>query len=610
MKKFLWFLAFNFATLAVMAQQRTIRGKVTGPAGQQVINGTVKLKGGNITSIVNKDGSYVIRIPNKPETLQATADGYKSIEVKLAPGKDTLINFVLPAARLVVREIQEDKSMAINAAPGVANAKMYVRGIAGAPMGEYNTENYSPINENIFHQVKSQPLSTFSADVDRASYSNIRRFLNQGQLPPKDAVRVEEMINYFDYQYNVPKNNDPVAIYTDMAICPWNQEHQLVRIGIQGKKIAAQHLPPSNIVFLIDVSGSMWSANKLPLVKQAFKALAGQLRETDKVSIVVYAGAAGLVLPSTSGDNKTAILDALDKLEAGGSTAGGAGIQLAYKVAAENFIKKGNNRVILATDGDFNVGASSDGEMQRLIESHRNKGVFLSVLGFGMGNYKDNKLELLADKGNGNYAYIDNFEEARRTFVTEFGGTLFTIAKDVKLQVEFNPKYVQSYRLIGYENRLLQNEDFNNDKKDAGDMGSGHTVTALYEIIPAGKAMAPETDALKYQQYILNAGSGEVLTVKVRYKNPDSDKSQLLSQVLAPSSRKIESSPADFRMAAAVAEFGLLLRDSEFKAKASYQHVIALASGAKGEDKEGYRSEFIQMVKKAGMLKPDVARAD
>lgn len=472
------------------------------------------------------------------------------------------------------------------------------------PQSEPNTEDYSAVNENSFHTVSSNPLSTFSIDVDRASYANIRRFLNEGNMPPVDAVRVEEMINYFDYQYNNPTDDAPVAIYTDMAACPWNTTHQLVRIALKGKDVAKENLPPSNLVFLIDVSGSMGESRKLPLVKQAFKALVNQLRPVDKVAIVVYAGAAGLVLPSTPGSQKTAILDALDRLEAGGSTAGGAGIKLAYETAAEHLVKKGNNRVIIATDGDFNVGQSSDGELQRLIENEREKGIFLSVLGFGMGNYKDNKLEILADKGNGNYAYIDNYEEARRMFVTEFGGTLFTIAKDVKLQIEFNPKYVQSYRLVGYENRLLNDEDFNNDKKDAGDMGAGHTVTALYEIVPVGAAAAqPGTDPLKYQQNKAVAGnSDEVLTVKMRYKAPEGQQSKLVTKVLDWKQQDISQAPEDFRMAAAVADFGLLLRNSEHKGNATYEQVLKLAGNARGKDEEGYRAEFIQLVKKAQLI--------
>ena len=367
---------------------------------------------------------------------------------------------------------------------------------------DYNTEDYDGIVENRFLTVTENALSTFSIDVDAASYSNVRRFLQSGQLPPAGAVRTEEMINYFHYDYPQPKNEDPFSINTEMAACPWNPAHRLVLIGLQGKKIPVENLPASNIVFLIDVSGSMMDENKLPLVKASMKMLVDQLREQDKVSLVVYAGNAGLVLPATSGANKNAIKDAIDKLEAGGSTAGGQGIQLAYKTAKENFLKGGNNRVILCTDGDFNVGASSDDDLVRMIEEERKSGVFLTVLGYGMGNYKDNKMEKLADKGNGNHAYIDGLSEAKKVLVNEFGGTLFTIAKDVKLQVEFNPAKVQAYRLIGYENRMLNKEDFNNDKKDAGELGSGHTVTALYEVIPVGvkNEFLEKVDKLKYQQ--------------------------------------------------------------------------------------------------------------
>jgi Ca-activated chloride channel family protein len=414
------------------------------------------------------------------------------------------------------------------------------------------------------------------------------------------------MINYFDYQYKNPTGKDPVAIYSDMAVCPWEPSHQLVRIALKAKDVPKENLPPSNLVFLIDVSGSMSDENKLPLVKQAMKALVQQLRPQDRVAIVVYAGAAGLALPSTSGGEKKTILDVLDHLEAGGSTAGGEGIKLAYSTAAANFKSEGNNRVIIATDGDFNVGPSSDGDLLHIIEKERDKGIFLSVLGFGMGNYKDSKLELLSDKGNGNYAYIDNFEEARRTFVTEFGGTLYTVAKDVKLQIEFNPKYVQAYRLVGYENRMLQNEDFNNDKKDAGEMGAGHTVTALYEVIPAGNNTDAISwvDPLKYQQQtIIGGNNAEVLTVKLRYKQPQSNSSQLLSQVLPWKNQPVTATAPDFQMATAVAAFGLLLRNSEYKGQATYDQVLTLAGKAKGEDPEGYRAEFIQLVKKAMIIK-------
>ncbi|MCF6402344.1 von Willebrand factor type A domain-containing protein [Chitinophaga filiformis] len=547
----------------------------------------------------NQKGKLNIRLKPVP----ATAD---DIKIKNLPQR-IVMNEQAPAPPPAMKEvvvtgygIRRDKVMI----SGVNSSAIYGSRASTSYYG-HQTEDYSPINENIFHAVTEQPLSTFSIDVDRASYSNIRRFLNNGELPPTDAVRVEEMINYFDYRYGNPTGNAPVAIHTDMAVCPWNTDHQLVRIALKGREVAKDNLPPSNLVFLIDVSGSMSGAQRLPLVKQAFKALTAQLRPADKVAIVVYAGAAGLVLPSTSGENKTAILDALDKLEAGGSTAGGEGIVLAYKTAAENLLQHGNNRVIIATDGDFNVGPSSDGELQRIIEREREKGIFLSVLGFGMGNYKDNKLEILADKGNGNYAYIDNFEEARRTFVTEFGGTLFTIAKDVKLQIEFNPKYVQSYRLVGYENRMLQNEDFNNDKKDAGDMGAGHTVTALYEIVPSSKGSEQPlaVDPLKYQLAKQPAGnSSEVLTVKLRYKEPKASTSQLITQVLRWKNQDITAAPEDFRMATAVADFGLLLRNSEHKGNASWDQVLKLAGNARGTDEEGYRAEFIQLVKKAQLI--------
>ncbi|WP_233259803.1 von Willebrand factor type A domain-containing protein [Chitinophaga sp. S165] len=557
---------------------------------------TLAIQSGTM-SYWNRNAKNEITIRLKPLSAVAADKGIKDIKQQPA------LEHRAPAMVMVQNEVATKSSGNIRLR-GVStlNGSM-ANGYYHAQ--DHQTEDYSPINENIFHNVTAQPLSTFSIDVDRASYSNIRRFLNNGDMPPADAVRVEEMINYFDYKYGNPSGDAPVAIHTDMAVCPWNTSRQLVRIALKGKDIAKGELPPSNLVFLIDVSGSMAGEGRLPLVKQAFRTLVGQLRSVDKVAIVVYAGAAGLVLPSTSGENKTAILDALDKLEAGGSTAGGQGILLAYKTATENLLRNGNNRVIIATDGDFNVGPSSDGELQRIIEREREKGIFLSVLGFGMGNYKDNKLEILADKGNGNYAYIDNFEEARRTFVTEFGGTLFTIAKDVKLQIEFNPKYVQSYRLVGYENRLLQNEDFNNDKKDAGDMGAGHTVTALYEIVPTGKEVDQPlaVDPLKYQlPKVATGNTSEVLTVKLRYKEPSSSTSQLITKVLHWKQQDITHAPEDFRMATAVADFGLLLRNSEHKGNASWDQVLKLAGNARGTDDEGYRAEFIQLVKKAQLI--------
>jgi Ca-activated chloride channel family protein len=438
--------------------------------------------------------------------------------------------------------------------------------------------------------------------VDAASYSNIRRFINEGRVPPAGAVRIEEMVNYFKYDYPQPNGDDPFSINTEISDAPWNREHKLVLIGLQGKNIPVEKLPKSNLVFLIDVSGSMNMPNKLPLVKSSMKLLVDQLREEDRVAIVVYAGAAGLALEPTNGDQKTRIKTAIDNLEAGGSTAGGAGIRLAYKTAKEFFVKNGNNRVILCTDGDFNVGESSDDAMERLIEDERKSGVFLTVLGYGMGNYKDNKMQKLADKGNGNHAYIDGINEARKVLVNEFGGTLFTIAKDVKLQVEFNPAKVAGYRLIGYENRMLAKEDFNNDRKDAGDLGSGHTVTALYEIIPAGveSEFLEDVDDLKYQKNTKplskTAHQGEMMTVKFRYKAPDGDVSRLIEHPVLGKQVKLAQTSTNFRFAAAVAEFGMLLRDSEFKGNASYNDVARLAKQALGADKEGYRAEFMKMV--------------
>jgi Ca-activated chloride channel family protein len=472
--------------------------------------------------------------------------------------------------------------------------------------GGFDTEDYDNIVENQFLSPLQEALSTFSIDVDAASYSNVRRYLQNGSLPPAGAVRIEEMVNYFDYNYPQPQNDDPFAVITEVAECPWNTKHKLVHIGLQGKKIPADNLPASNLVFLIDVSGSMEDPDKLPLVQASLKMLTDQLRERDKVAIVVYAGNAGLVLPSTNGSNKAKIKDAIDNLEAGGSTAGGEGIQLAYKVAKGSFVKGGNNRVILATDGDFNVGVTSDDDLVRLIEQERKSGIFLSVLGFGTGNYKDNKMQQLADKGNGNHSYIDNISEAKKVLINEFGGTLFVIAKDVKIQVEFNPQNVQSYRLVGYENRLLQSEDFNDDQKDAGELGSGHTVTALYEIIPAGVKdnFIKSVDDLKYQskRTELKGNSNETMTIKLRYKKPNEDVSKLITQVVTDTSNELANSSDNFRFAAAVAEFGLLLRNSEYKQSGNYQQVIALAKSAKGKDENGYRNEFISLVESTTSL--------
>ncbi|MEN7547879.1 VWA domain-containing protein [Rapidithrix thailandica] len=484
-------------------------------------------------------------------------------------------------------------------APQVAEAEPYYNEPS-------NTEEYDKIKENIFHNPLHKPLSTFSIDVDAASYSNLRRMLNNGQKPHKDVVRIEEMINYFDYEYPNPQGEHPFSITTEMAPAPWNEKHQLVHIGLQGKKLDYDNLQACNLVFLLDVSGSMSDTNKLPLLKSSLKLLVDQLSEKDRVAIVVYAGAAGEVLPSTPASEKEKIFAALDQLQAGGSTAGGDGIELAYKIAKKNLIENGNNRVILATDGDFNVGTSSTAALVDMIEEKRKDGIYLTITGLGMGNYKDGRMEQISNAGNGNYFYIDNFKEAKKVFVTEMRATLFTIAKDVKIQVEFNPNKVQAYRLIGYENRMLKDEDFNDDKKDAGELGAGHTVTALYEIIPVGveSEFLKKVDDLKYQKTEATqvSDSDELLTVKFRYKKPEEDKSRLIVQTLKDKPLSLDKTSDNFRFSAAVAQFGLLLRDSEFKAQASYSNVLQLARGAKGEDKEGYRTEFIQLVQASEML--------
>lgn len=461
-------------------------------------------------------------------------------------------------------------------------------------------EDYDSFIENSFTNPKNEPLSTFSIDVDNASYTNVRRFINNGQAVPKNAVRVEEMVNFFKYNYEQPKSNHPFSIHTEYSDSPWNEKHKLVKIGLQGKQIDSDNLPNSNFVFLIDVSGSMSAQNKLPLLKESMKVLVSQLRENDKVAIVVYAGAAGLVLPPTSGNNKEAIIKSLENLNAGGNTAGGAGIELAYKIASENFIKGGNNRVILATDGDFNVGASSNKDMESLIEEKRKSGVFLTCLGYGMGNYKDSKMEILANKGNGNYAYIDNIQEANRFLGKEFKGSMFAIAKDVKIQIEFNPKHVQSYRLIGYENRKLRPEDFKNDAIDAGELGSGHTVTALYEIIPVGveSKFTNEIPDLKYTETVKSTKdySNELATIKFRYKKPDGEKSIEMVQVIENKPIALQNSSDDFKFSSAVAWFGLKLRDSQLVDNKSSVAIKTLALQGKTNDAEGYRAEFIRLV--------------
>jgi len=600
-------------TAMIGRETRMITGKVTSADDGSALPGiNVVLKGTTIGTITDIDGKYKINVPMGNGTLVFSFVGLKTEEVKI--GNSKVINVQMES------DIQELQEVVITKGKRIRSEKKAAKDMGYAPAAEmsmsyavqdqtyvqHNTEEYDAIHENEFRQALKKPLSTFSIDVDAASYSNMRRFLNNGQQPPKDAVRIEEMVNYFSYDYPQPMDEHPFSINTEVSKSPWNEKHKLVHIGLQGKKIPTANLPPSNLVFLIDVSGSMSSTNKLPLLKSAFKLLVQELRPQDKVAIAVYAGAAGLVLPPTPGSEKSKIIAALDKLQSGGSTAGGAGIKLAYEVAKENFVEEGNNRVIIATDGDFNVGESSNAAMERLVEDKRDDGIFLTALGFGMGNYKDSKMEILADKGNGNYAYIDNILEAKKVFVNEFGGTLFTIAKDVKIQVEFNPAKVSAYRLIGYENRLLKDEDFNNDKKDAGELGSGHTVTALYEIIPYGvKSNFAPIDELKYQESKISPEAfktKELMTVKLRYKDPQGSKSKLIVNGLIDNEAELEDTSDNFRWSAAVAGFGMLLRDSEFKGNLTYNDVLAMAQDAKGQDSEGYRIEFINLVKSCELI--------
>jgi Ca-activated chloride channel homolog len=611
----------------------TITGKITDDNGAPIAGASIVVKGTTTGTSTNVDGSFKLTIADNSKTLVISAIGYERKEIKLQG--QTNLNVTLHAAMQTQQEV---------VVIGYSNARRHMKSVTTPSLGgrvpgiaisrddmnsyyqltdkvkqDFNREGYDKITENRFLKTSDNPLSTFSIDVDAASYSNVRRFLNQGQLPPAGAVRIEEMVNYFKYTYPQPKSNDPFSINTEIAEAPWNKNHKLVLIGLQGKKIPMENLPSSNLVFLIDVSGSMQGPERLGLVKASMKLLVDQLREEDHVSIVVYAGAAGLVLAPTSGQDKITIKDAIDKLEAGGSTAGGAGIKLAYKTAKENFVKNGNNRVILCTDGDFNVGESSDDAMERLIETERKSGVFLTVLGYGMGNYQDAKMQKLADKGNGNHAYIDGITEAKKVLVNEFGGTLFTIAKDVKLQIEFNPTKVQGYRLIGYENRMLAKEDFNDDKKDAGELGSGHTVTALYEVIPVGvnSSFLQKVDSLKYQTNVQpfspSAHTDELLTVKFRYKAPDGEVSKLMEHPVKDAAIDLVKTSDNFRFAAAVAQFGLLLRNSEYKSNASYNDVLTMARKAKGNDEEGYRSEFIRLVESAQLLaktKPEKTPTD
>lgn len=583
------------------AQVITVSGTVTDAKdGNPLVGCSVQIKGTSKGAITNMKGRYTIQA-KKGETLLFQYIGYKQ-ERRVV--KSATLDVKMKADDVVLEEcVVVGYGHELKATKSASAAYMAVCPTPGIMYDAVNAEEYGQIQENGFNSVSDAPLSTFSIDVDAASYSNMRRFINKGELPPVDAIRTEELVNYFSYDYPKPTGSDPVKITMEAGACPWNADHRLVRIGLKAREIPTDNLPASNLVFLIDVSGSMWGANRLDLVKSSLKLLVNNLRDKDKVAIVTYAGSAGVKLEATPGSDKQKIREAIDELTAGGSTAGGAGILLAYKIAKKNFISNGNNRIILCSDGDFNVGVSSAEGLEQLIEKERKSGVFLTVLGYGMGNYKDKKIQVLAEKGNGNHAYIDNLQEANRVLVGEFGATLHTVAKDVKLQVEFNPSQVQAYRLIGYESRLLKDEDFNNDAKDAGDMGAGHTVTAFYEVIPTGikNEYVGKIDDLKYQKKekvtVKPTGSNDLLTVKLRYKAPDKDVSKKME--LPFIDNKGNNVSSDFRFASAVAMFGQLLRDSDFKGNASYDKVINLAKQGLNDDDKGYRREFIRLVEAA-----------
>lgn len=609
MKKRLSVLALLFAASIMISftQIRIITGKVTESSGLSLPGVAVTVKGTSRGTLTDSEGNYRIELKQGDEYLQYSMIGFTTVTERIRDR--TRIDVVMHEEKIALDEVVvigygSRKEKASESRSMYAPAMAYGGDGFARYNRNFNTEGYAATTENGFRSVRSNPLSTFSIDVDNASYSNIRRFLNNGALPPPEAVRVEEMINFFRYEYPEPEGIHPFSVSPELTVCPWNRKHQLLLVGLKGKSIDKSVLPQSNLVFLLDVSGSMNSPEKLPLLKSALGLLINELRPQDRVAIVVYAGAAGLVLESTPGNRKDDIMNAIANLEAGGSTAGGAGLRLAYATASENFIKGGNNRIILATDGDFNVGESSNGGMERLVEENRERGIFMTVLGFGTGNIKDDKMEIIADKGNGNYSYIDNLQEARRVLVKEFGGTLFTIARDVKFQIEFNPAKVQSYRLIGYENRLLNEEDFNDDSKDAGEMGSGHNVTALYELVPAGSEdETPAVDPLKYQANpVTKSGkipTDEFLTIKIRYKKPEGSASILLEKPVRDYESNLNYASSNLKFAASVAEFGMILRNSEYKGSSSVEEAVRLAKSSREPDNEGYRSEFIRLMEVA-----------
>lgn len=610
MKRIIVIFAAMMLTSLLSAQTRVITGRVDYEGNESLPGVHVEVKGTSIGTITDVNGFYRVEVPKDAKVLVFKFVGCETQEKTI--GNSNVINVSMKGNVDVLQEVVVVGHGRRNSKPSRSEKSMGVSydvspSIVYYAPDNFNTESYATINETGFRNVTESPLSTFSIDVDNAAYSNVRRFLNNGSLPPQDAVRIEEMLNYFKYEYPEPKGEHPFSMFTELSECPWNSKNQLLHVGLKGMEIDKSELPASNLVFLIDVSGSMSGSNRLPLVKTSLKMLVEELRPIDRVSIVVYASRTEVHLPSTPGSKKREIIAAIESLQTGGYTAGGEALKLAYKVAEENFIKGGNNRIIMATDGDFNVGESSDAAMERLVAAKRETGVFMTVLGYGMGNIKDSRLEIIANKGNGNYSYIDNIQEARKVLVSEFGGTLFTIAKDVKIQIEFNPARVKAYRLIGYENRRLNDEDFNDDKKDAGEMGAGHTVTALYEIVPAGsESTFPGVDQLKYQantqSEVKPNPNAELLTLKVRYKHPDKNRSVKVDLPVQGKLVPFAKSTTDHRFATAVAEFGLLLTNSTHKGNASFENVIKTAASAKGKDDDGYRAEFINLVRLAMKL--------
>ena len=624
MKKYIISAVLFLSIFSMLSAQKTISGIVKDDDGQPLVGASIVLKGTSIGTITDVDGKYSITVPKENMTIVVSFVGFGSMEIPI--GSQKTIHVSLKAALLeevvvVGYGIQTKRSMtgsiskalsgrlsgvSINNQAIKGNLKRHKKNKDKDPT---NRDNYNHYEENDFNTPKDAPYSTFSIDVDKTAYTHARRLINEGQMPPKDAVRIEEMINYFDYHLPTPTDKNPVAISTEMGTCPWNKEHYLMKVDLQAQKMSYNESPSNNLVFLIDVSGSMSGSDRLELLKQAFKILVNQLRPNDYVSIVTYAGAAGLVLDATSGSEKETILKALDNLESGGSTAGGVGIELAYQIAEDNYNPEGNNRVILATDGDFNVGVSTTSELEHLIVEKREKNIFLSVLGVGAGNFNDGGMETLADKGNGNYFYLDNLKEAEKVFTKELTGTILTVARDVKFQIEFNPLLVQSYRLIGYENRKLNDEDFNNDKKDAGELGAGNSVTAFYEIIPQGvKLTENETtavDPLHFQseKNIPTIKSDDWIFIKLRYKKPLKFKSTLITQSVTQKPLDLDKTSDNFRFAAAVAGWGQILRDSKYKGNFNFKEVIDLANGLKGSDTEGYRQEFIDLVEKSMSIK-------